>query len=616
MARGTRSAATRTPRCLAPAPFLDRLELAVVSGAPDRTTHDAVTRLERQGLAAPVRHATDLMASTRRLYVTDVGLRRLARDGEVGLKELLHAYPVSRYWRRILLERLDAVAAVYRLASAIAAVGGPLHFRWYRRAPLDVAITLADGRFLGVIRQGLTSDRTGFSKRVWRLLDGPLPDAVLVLTPDAMRLRHARVLLRRAPQRVLLTLERDAILTSPDDKIWRLPSVSTVLSLRDALSSVKHGGGLREERPLARPLVSSDLRVPDSGFDVPDYLLPAVLKPAEKRTLDLLADWPWITPKDLSGLLGVSPARTSQLTIPLTGAGLACRVEMEGRQRLALTDWGLAVLARRDRTSVGKMRKQWSVTSGNGAAPVTWRTVPGTRSRPLARTMAHTEATHWFMAQLARQARAGPYRLGQIDPPHRAVRHFRHEGKLRSIHPDAFGVLHKGRVMWPFFLEWERRAVRPSTMAARLSPYLRYFLLEAAPGRSWGGAPRPHRLRRSPGGGPVPHGGTVRDEAGSCQFSSLGLPQGGVGAGGAPRPRLAQPRCPKAGRRLRVTADLEHARRRSRAASPRDVTEDLCKMASHGTRIRHGRRRNRGGGGRNPALPSRSYGPAPLAAAA
>ena len=27
----------------------------------------------------------------------------------------------------------------------------------------------------------------------------------------------------------------------------------------------------------------------------------------------------------------------------------------------------------------------------------------------------------------------------------------------------------------PFFLEWERRAVRPSTMAARLAPYLRYY---------------------------------------------------------------------------------------------------------------------------------------------
>ena len=209
-------------------------------------------------------------------------------------------------------------------------------------------------------------------------------------------------------------------------------------------------------------------------------------------------------------------------------------MEIEGRQRLALTDWGLAVLARRDRTSVGRMRKQWSVTSGNGAAPVTWRTVPGTRTRPLARTMAHTEATHWFMAQLARQARAGLYRLGQLDPPHRAVRHFRHEGKLRSVHPDAFGVLHKGRVMWPFFLEWERRAVRPSTMAARLAPYLRCFSSKQ-PLDDHGAEPlvlivfddplveaRFHAVART------------EMRRASCRDPPLGLPQGGVGAGGGP----------------------------------------------------------------------------------
>ena len=46
---------------------------------------------------------------------------------------------------------------------------------------------------------------------------------------------------------------------------------------------------------------------------------------------------------------------------------------------------------------------------------------------------------------------------------------------MRSIHPDAFGLLRRGDTAWPFFLEWERRAVRPVTMAARLAPYLRYY---------------------------------------------------------------------------------------------------------------------------------------------
>ena len=46
---------------------------------------------------------------------------------------------------------------------------------------------------------------------------------------------------------------------------------------------------------------------------------------------------------------------------------------------------------------------------------------------------------------------------------------------MRSVNPDAFGTLRKDGADWPFFLEWERRAVRPSTMSARLAPYLRYY---------------------------------------------------------------------------------------------------------------------------------------------
>ena len=83
---------------------------------------------------------------------------------------------------------------------------------------------------------------------------------------------------------------------------------------------------------------------------------------------------------------------------------------------------------------------------------------------------------HWFLARLAGQARAdGDWEVVQRDPPHRAARYFRHDGTLRSMHPDAFGLLRRGETVWPFFLEWERRALHPSTMASRLAPYLRYY---------------------------------------------------------------------------------------------------------------------------------------------
>ena len=209
-------------------------------------------------------------------------------------------------------------------------------------------------------------------------------------------------------------------------------------------------------------------------------MLPALLKPAEKRALDLISDWPWISRKDLASLMSVSESRVSQLVTSLEDFGLVTRVPAAGR-RMTLTDGGLALLARRDRASVGVAKRRWSVTPLDPQAPLDWRNVSGRRSRQLLRNVEHTAAVHAFIAALARQSRSLGWELEQLDPPLRASRYFRHgdlparAGGMRSIHPDAFGVLRRGPETWPFLLEWERRAVRPTTMADRLAPYLRYY---------------------------------------------------------------------------------------------------------------------------------------------
>ena len=82
---------------------------------------------------------------------------------------------------------------------------------------------------------------------------------------------------------------------------------------------------------------------------------------------------------------------------------------------------------------------------------------------------------HGFIAALAAQSRALGWELVQLDPPHRAWHYFRHNGRLRSVLPDAFIVLRREGKLWPCFVEWERRAVRPSTMAAKLAPNMRYY---------------------------------------------------------------------------------------------------------------------------------------------
>ena len=147
----------------------------------------------------------------------------------------------------------------------------------------------------------------------------------------------------------------------------------------------------------------------------------------------------------------------------------------DAARRLTLTDRGIALLARRDRTSLAKAKNRWSATPLFPGTPLDWENVTGARSRQLLRNLKHSAAVHIFLAALAVQAALIEWEIVQFDPPRRASRHFRFNEGQRSVNPDAFGVLRKGDTTWPFFLEWERRAVRPSTMSARLAPYLRYY---------------------------------------------------------------------------------------------------------------------------------------------
>ena len=465
-------------RGLAAMPFLDRLELAALTGMYEEAAHNALDRLRREGLADSIRHAAPLTPSTRRWYATAEGIRHLALENGTGMERLLRTHPVSARWQRVLLARLDAVAVVYRLASAVASAGGSPVFRWYRGLALDAAMVLPDGRTLGVIRQGATTDRTAFSDRVRWLPDPnqPMPRALLGLMPDETRLRQSRRLLARYPGPVFLAQEEHVANASADDRVWRLTATPAVLSLSEALAHVKPGGRLPTEPPLTRLSLPGGLFVPEEPEKIPGHLLPAALKPADKRLLDRLSEWPWVTADDLGGLLDLSPSAVSKLTSRLGRLGLVSRVHLSGRRRLALSRPGLALLARRDRASVSRAIRRWSVEPAEGQAASGWRSVPGARSRPLARAIEHTEGVHHFMAALTRQAkRHSGFRVLQVSPPHHAARYFRHRGRLRSIHPDGFGVAQAGERTYPFFLEWERRAVNPSTMSARLAPYMRYY---------------------------------------------------------------------------------------------------------------------------------------------
>ncbi|MYE40449.1 MAG: hypothetical protein F4X27_09525, partial [Chloroflexi bacterium] len=423
-------------------------------------------------------HASELNSPTRRYCLTGAGLERLADLERVTPEELLATRPVSARWRRALLERLDAVAVIHRVAAALPHAQRGLEFRWYRSGAIDAGIILPGGRALAVVRMGNAADRTAFAKRLWRLSQEARPDAVLLLAPDEVRLRQVSRMLDSLPLLGFLALECDATAQAAggESRIWRAPASPVPLDLQEVLEQVPYGGELPETGPARQEAVPADLRLDLSDDEsVPPHLLPVLLKRSEKRVLDLLHDWPWLTTAHLEQFLGVNPTRVCQVTARLKSLGLVAPVKAEGTRCLALSDRGLGVLARRDRSAVGAARQRWSAAPVDPGAPLDWRNVHGSRSRQLLRNLDHTQAVHWFLGALSDQSRSRGCELAQIAPPRRATRFFRRDGRLHSVRPDAFGVLQREGMELPFFLEWERRAVRPGTMAARIAPYLRYY---------------------------------------------------------------------------------------------------------------------------------------------
>ena len=445
-------------RRLAEMPFLDRLELAAVTGRSRGAVYAGMDRLQQRGMVDAIPHASDLITPTARYHLTAEGLRGLASTQAMSLDELLSSRPVSTRWRRVLLERLDALAVIHRVAAAVSDAVHPIRFRWYRSGPADAGIVLPGVRCIAVVRQGNTADRATFAKRLWRLSEEARPGAVLLLVPDGVRLRQASRALDSLPLLGFLAREGDAARGDAGSQVWRTPSAPVPLSLREVLDYVRPGGELPAGTPPRRESLPAGLDLDSAGNDVPACLLPALLKPVEKRALDLLSDWPWLQPAHLGQLMGVGRTRLYRVLERIRELGLVIATSAEGRRCLALSDRGLAMLARRDRTAVGLARQRWSAAPVKMEVPLTWRNVHGSRSRQLLRNQDHTQAVHWFLAVLSNQARSQGWQAVQLDPPRRATRFFRHDDRLHSVRPDAFGVLKCGGKEQPFFLEWERRA--------------------------------------------------------------------------------------------------------------------------------------------------------------
>ena len=279
-------------RRLAEMPFLNRLELVALTGRSRGAVYTAMDRLQQRGMVDAIPHASPLITPTSRYHLTAEGLRGLADDEGLTVDQLLDTRAVSARWRRVLLERLDVLAVIYRVAAVVSDAVHPIRFRWYRAGLADAGIVLPGGRCIAVVRQGNTADRTTFAKRLWRLSEEARPGAVLLLAPDDVRLRQASRALDSLPLLGFLAVERDAARGGAGSQVWRTPSGPVPLCLREVLDYLRPGGELPGQTPPRRESLPADLDLDSAANDVPTCLLPALLKLAEKRALALAGTGP------------------------------------------------------------------------------------------------------------------------------------------------------------------------------------------------------------------------------------------------------------------------------------------------------------------------------------
>ena len=101
-------------------PFIDSAELSRVLGEAHATVHRVLTGLLADSIARRASHGTTHLPSSQRYYLTTQGIRQATVVfGFATPSDFVRAYPMSREWLALLIRRMDAVPAAYRLAASL-----------------------------------------------------------------------------------------------------------------------------------------------------------------------------------------------------------------------------------------------------------------------------------------------------------------------------------------------------------------------------------------------------------------------------------------------------------------------------------------------------------------
>ena len=458
-------------------PFIESTELALILGEPHATVHRRLSELLADGIVGRVSHGTVHLPSSGRYCLTAKGIRQAA--GILGFgtpSDFVRAYPVSREWLTLLIRRMDAVAAVYRLASSLSPGSDGLrtHVEFHRRGRFDANITLHDGRSFGVVRQGLALRRRSLYDRLRAIAEYDYrrrPDIVLIIVPSVWEQRlTTRFCEQRDLRDCFVAVESREALERRGGRVWQ--SISVLIggrhrTLEGVISQASPGGRSRAASPSRK---RASLPRPERMVEA----APAFgVSPSEKRTLDLITDHPMIPREHLARWLGVSKGRVSQMVRSLVNAwGLIERHGKPGDTRYTLSAEGVRYVTHRDRAELPTTRGIWSTeltTDRQGR-----RRHMGHRIETWARQTKHADGITWFLSKLQAEAREdSSSELQWSVPTARSDRAYNWGDS--AIAPDAVGHLVAGGLHVPFYFEYELRARHPRGVIARLEPYESYY---------------------------------------------------------------------------------------------------------------------------------------------
>ena len=457
-------------------PCIDSAELAGILGEPQTTVHRSLSSLLADGIAGRVSHGTTHLPSSHRYYLTAKGIREAAEVLCFATpSEFVRAYPVSKEWLTLLIRRMDAVAAVYRLAASLSPGidGLRSHVEFHRRGRFDATITLHDGRSFGVVRQGRALRRRSLYDRLRAIAEYDFtrrPDTVLILVPSVWEERlTTRFCEERNIRDCYVAVESRNALERRDLRLWHKYSWvgSTYRTLEDVSSHGSPSGGLRTQSPSRkRASLPRPERMAQSA--------PAFgVSPSEKRTLDLITDHPMIPREHLALWLGISEGRVSQMMRSLVDTwNLIERRGKRGDTRYTLSVEGIRYVTHRDRAQFPTTQGIWSTTLTTDRKGR--RRHVGHRIETWARQTKHADGITWFLSKLEAEARDDPgSELQWSVPTARADRAYNWGDS--AIAPDAVGQMTAEGLRIPFYLEYELRAKHPQGVIARLDPYESYY---------------------------------------------------------------------------------------------------------------------------------------------